>query len=38
MDRIRHTFGKAHQQYKLSTSFGQIDKVASLKEFMEQRN
>lgn len=32
MDRIRHTFGKAHQQDKLSTSFGQIDKGAALKE------
>lgn len=32
MDRIRHTFGKAHQQDKLSTSYGQIDKGAALKE------
>lgn len=32
MDRIRHTFGKAHQQDKLSTSFGQIDKGAALRE------
>ncbi|MBQ9203002.1 MAG: hypothetical protein IJ155_02040 [Prevotella sp.] len=32
MDRIRHTFGKAHQQDKLSTNFGQIDKGAALRE------
>ena len=32
MDRIRHTFGKAHQQDKLTTSYGQIGKGAALKE------
>lgn len=31
MDRIRHIFGKAHQQDKLDTNFDQIDKITALK-------
>lgn len=31
MDRLRHVFGKAHQQDKLDTNFDQIDKATALK-------
>ncbi|MBR4388908.1 MAG: hypothetical protein IKT00_07005 [Prevotella sp.] len=30
MDRIRHVFGKAHQQDKLDTNYDQIDKATAL--------
>ena len=30
MDRIRHIFGKAHQQDKLDTNYDQIDKIPAL--------
>lgn len=30
MDRIRHIFGKAHQQDKLDTNYDQIDKITAL--------
>ena len=31
MDRIRHVFGKAHQQDKLDTNYDQLDKATALK-------
>ena len=32
MDRIRHVFGKAHEQSKLSTRYGQMNKQSALSE------
>ena len=32
MDRIRHVFGKAHEKYKLTTRYGQVDITTALSE------
>jgi len=32
MDRIRHVFGKAHEKYKLTTRYGQVNIVTALSE------